>query len=91
MLPFAQSVAILPIALFAGAAICRVLGVHKSVLFSFAVALLPAHSLAQAKGLATITWPCAGADLARRSSRCDTPPETGVCRSRRRARVVAQG
>src|SRR5258708_2425187 len=34
--------------------------------------------------LATLARPCTRANLARRDTRCDTRPETGVCRSRRR-------
>ena len=49
MLPLAQSVAILGTTLFAAAVICRFLGRYKSIHFSFAVALLLAHSLAQAE------------------------------------------
>jgi acetyl esterase/lipase len=50
VLPLAQSIPILATTLFAGAAICRVLGVQKSTHFSFAVALLLAPSFAQAEG-----------------------------------------
>jgi acetyl esterase/lipase len=50
VLPLVQSVAILVTTVFAGAAICRFLGIRKFSYFSFAVALLLAHSLAQSDG-----------------------------------------
>jgi acetyl esterase/lipase len=69
VLPPAQSVAILGTTLFASAAICRFPGIHKSIRCSFAVALLLAHSLAQADGwqpspghVQTPIWPGAVPD-----------------------------
>jgi acetyl esterase/lipase len=50
VLPLAQSVVILGATVFAGAALCRFLGRRKSIHFSFGVALLLTHSLAQADG-----------------------------------------
>jgi len=50
VLPLAQAVAILRTTLFDSAAILRFLEVRKSIHFSFPVALLLAHSLAQAEG-----------------------------------------
>jgi hypothetical protein len=50
LLPLAQPVPILGTTMFARAAVCRFLEIHKAMHFSVAAALLLAHSLAQADG-----------------------------------------